>query len=121
MCQQWIRVRPPCQPPMLLNIIKLIVSSCLLPVQSDLAMRLARRLPRPAEEFEQAVQLAEARYCAGGYRTEIPSLEDMIPGTYYLEEVDFRYRRIYKRVPGGPSPLPASPTTPTSYQSGMTI
>ena len=84
-------------------------------------MRLARRLARPAEEFEQAVQLAEARYCAGGYRTEIPSLDDMIPGTYYLEEVDSRYRRIYKRVPGGPSPLPASPTTPTSYQSGMTI
>lgn len=32
-----------------------------LPGQSDLAMRLARRVPKSPEEFEQAMQLAEQR------------------------------------------------------------
>ncbi len=30
--------------------------------QSDLAMRLARRVPKSPEDFEQAVQLAEQRW-----------------------------------------------------------
>lgn len=30
--------------------------------QSDLAMRLARRVPRTPEDFEQALQLAEQRW-----------------------------------------------------------
>lgn len=31
------------------------------PPQSDLAMRLARRVPKSPEDFEQAIQLAEQR------------------------------------------------------------
>lgn len=63
--------------------------------KSDLAMRLARRMPKSAEEFEQAMQLAEQRYRAGGYKTEYPPLSELLPGTYYLVEVDTRYRRVY--------------------------
>ena len=66
-------------------------------MQSDLSMRLARRLPKPAEEFEQAVQLAEQRYGAGNYRPVMPALEELAEGTYYLAEVDARYRRTYAR------------------------
>lgn len=37
------------------------LSSCSYPGQSDLAMRLARRVPKSPEDFEQALQLAEQR------------------------------------------------------------
>ncbi|EFN59211.1 hypothetical protein CHLNCDRAFT_138158 [Chlorella variabilis] len=70
-----------------------------LQATSDLAMRLARRVPKSPEEFEQAVQLAEQRYCAGNYKPELPALEELEPGTFYLAEVDARYRRIYARKP----------------------
>lgn len=35
-------------------------------------MRLARRMPKPPEEFEQAITLAQQRYCAGNYKPEWP-------------------------------------------------
>lgn len=66
-------------------------------VQSDLAMRLARRVPKSPAEFEQAMQLAEQRYCAGNYRPEMPAVAELEPGTYHLVEVDARYRRVYAR------------------------
>ncbi|KAL4431198.1 hypothetical protein ABPG75_006454 [Micractinium tetrahymenae] len=70
-----------------------------LQAASDLAMRLARRVPKPPEEFEQAMQLAEQRYCAGNYKPEMPPVEELEPGTFYLVEVDARYRRAYARKP----------------------
>ncbi|PSC76306.1 hydroxymethylglutaryl-synthase [Micractinium conductrix] len=70
-----------------------------LQATSDLAMRLARRVPKSPEDFEQAMQLAEQRYCAGNYKPEMPSLEELEPGTFYLVEVDARYRRAYARKP----------------------
>ena len=61
-------------------------------------MRLARRAPCPPSEFEQAMAVAEARCrCAGGYRPETPPVEDLEPGTYYLDEVDGKMRRRYCR------------------------
>jgi hydroxymethylglutaryl-CoA synthase len=70
-----------------------------LQAMSDLAMRLARRVPKSPEDFEQAIQLAEQRYCAGNYKPELPAIEELEPGTFYLVEVDARYRRIYARKP----------------------
>lgn len=66
-----------------------------LQAMSDLAMRLARRMPKPAEDFEQAIQLAEQRFCAGNYKPEWPPTSELERGTYYLLEVDARYRRFY--------------------------
>lgn len=70
-----------------------------LQAKSDLALRLARRVPKDPEDFEQAMQLAEQRYCAGNYLPEMPALEDLEPGAYHLVEVDARYRRTYARRP----------------------
>lgn len=64
---------------------------------SDLSMRLARRMPKRAEEFEEAMSLGEARFGSASYRPEMPSIEDLETGTYYLDEVDSKYRRKYCR------------------------
>lgn len=64
---------------------------------SDLAMRLARRLAKPPEEFDQAIQLAQQRYGAGKYKPEWPPVSELEKGSYYLLEVDARYRRFYTR------------------------
>ena len=66
-------------------------------------MRLVRRSLRPPAEFERAVALAEQRYGAAGYRPEQP-VEELAPGTFYLEEVDEKYRRRYARKPVPPAP-----------------
>jgi len=39
------------------------------------------------------------RYCGGNYKPEMPAVEELEPGTVYLEQVDARYRRIYNRKP----------------------
>lgn len=39
------------------------------------------------------------RYCAGNFKPEMPSMDELEPGTFYLAEVDARYRRIYARKP----------------------
>ncbi|KAI3433351.1 hypothetical protein D9Q98_003169 [Chlorella vulgaris] len=70
-----------------------------LQAMSDLSMRLARRLPKSPADFEQAMRLAEQRWMAGNYKPEMPSLDDLEPGTFHLVEVDTRYRRIYARKP----------------------
>jgi hydroxymethylglutaryl-CoA synthase len=74
--------------------------SCFV-LQSDLATRLARRSLHPPAEFERAVALAARRYGAAGYRPEQP-VEELAPGTFYLEEVDEKYRRRYTRKPLAP-------------------
>lgn len=70
-----------------------------LQAQSDLDMRLARRIAQPAQVFERAAQLAEQRYGTAGYKPEQPALEELEPGTYYLVRVDDRHRRQYARKP----------------------
>ena len=64
---------------------------------SDLAMRLARRAPKRPEEFEEAMALGEARYCTASYSPDVPAIEDLETGTYYLDAVDAKYRRRYCR------------------------
>jgi hydroxymethylglutaryl-CoA synthase len=74
-------------------------------MQSDLAVRLAARAVRPPADFERAMAAAERRHGAAPYRPQQP-VEELRPGTYYLEEVDERWRRIYARRP------PVSETEP---------
>lgn len=64
---------------------------------SDLAMRLARRVPSSPLEFEEAMALAEARYGKADYSPKLPAVEDLETGTYYLDAVDSKYRRRYCR------------------------
>lgn len=64
---------------------------------SDLAMRLAKRLARSPADFEEALNLAEARYGRSDYKPELPPIEDLETGTYYLDGVDSKYRRRYCR------------------------
>jgi hydroxymethylglutaryl-CoA synthase len=64
---------------------------------SDVAMRLARRAIRTPVEFEEALNLLEARFTQGSYKPELPAVEDLDVGTYYLDEVDAKYRRRYCR------------------------
>ena len=55
----------------------------------------AAAAPRPHAPLSPAY----CRYCAGNYKPEMPSLEELEPGTFYLVEVDARYRRAYARKP----------------------
>ena len=64
---------------------------------SDLAVRLAGRVRKSPIEFEKALQLLESRFHQGSYTPEMPAVEDLNLGTYYLEEVDAKYRRRYCR------------------------
>jgi len=64
---------------------------------SDLAMRLARRVPKSPIEFEKAMDLLESRFHQRSYTPEMPAIEDLDLGTYYLHEVDAKYRRRYCR------------------------
>ncbi len=64
---------------------------------SDIAMRLARRDAKSPIDFEAALSLAESRFSQGGYTPEMPAVEELDVGTYYLDEVDAKYRRRYCR------------------------
>jgi hydroxymethylglutaryl-CoA synthase len=67
-------------------------------IRGDIAIRLAQRQPRSCEEFEHSLQLAASRYGAAGYVPVLPSSIDSLPqGTFYLVEVDSRYRRTYAK------------------------
>ena len=67
-------------------------------IKGDIAIRLAQRQTRSCEEFEHSLQLAASRYGAAGYVPVLPSSVDSLPqGTFYLVEVDNRYRRTYAK------------------------
>jgi hydroxymethylglutaryl-CoA synthase len=62
----------------------------------DLQARLSARSRRSPEEFNLTLKRTEEQYERAGYRPEASS-EDLLPGTYYLEEVDSKFRRNYVR------------------------
>ena len=64
---------------------------------SDVAMRLARRVPKSPVDFEEALNLLESRFSQSSYKPEMPAVEDLDVGTYYLDEVDSKFRRRYCR------------------------
>ncbi|KAF8159423.1 hydroxymethylglutaryl-coenzyme A synthase C terminal-domain-containing protein [Crassisporium funariophilum] len=64
----------------------------------DLVSRLAALKVVPPEEFVEALRLREKNHIANSYTPE-GSVDNIWPGSYYLESVDAKYRRKYLRAP----------------------
>jgi len=64
----------------------------------NLVDRLAQMKVVPPEEFVQALCLREKNHNAASYTPE-GSVDNIWPGSYYLESVDSKYRRKYLRAP----------------------
>jgi len=64
----------------------------------DLVNRLAQMKVVPPEEFVQALHFREKNHNAASYTPE-GSVDNIWPGSYYLESVDSKYRRKYLRAP----------------------
>lgn len=64
----------------------------------DLVKRLADMKVVPPTEYVEAMNLREANHNAVDY-TPSGKLENLWAGAYYLEKIDSKYRRTYKRVP----------------------
>jgi len=54
--------------------------------------------------FTHMLTLREKRVTTSSYVPEGP-INDLFPGTFYLEKVDDKYRRYYKRLPTAPAKL----------------
>lgn len=61
--------------------------------------RLAQRVAVPPPDFTRILDSREKRFGKCGYKAEAP-VEGLYPGTFYLVEVDDKYRRSYQRAPG---------------------
>ncbi|KAH8833394.1 hydroxymethylglutaryl-coenzyme A synthase C terminal-domain-containing protein [Flagelloscypha sp. PMI_526] len=64
----------------------------------DLTNRLAAMKVVPPQEFVDALKLREKNHNASDYTPE-GSVENIWPGTYYLESVDKKFRRKYVKAP----------------------
>lgn len=64
----------------------------------NLIKRLADMKVVPPTEYVEAMNLREANHNAVNY-TPSGSLDNLWPGTYYLEHIDAKYRRKYTRIP----------------------
>jgi len=64
----------------------------------DLQRRLHSMKVVPCEEYVSALKLREKNHNAGNY-TPAGSLNNLWPGSYYLEGIDSKYRRKYGIVP----------------------
>jgi len=64
----------------------------------DLLNRLASMKVVPCTEYVDALKLREKNHNAGSYIPE-GSIDNLWPGSYYLESIDSRYRRKYAIAP----------------------
>ncbi|KJA23552.1 hypothetical protein HYPSUDRAFT_39740 [Hypholoma sublateritium FD-334 SS-4] len=64
----------------------------------DLLDRLAQMMVVPCQDFVDALALREKNHNASGYTPE-GSVDNIWPGSYYLESVDNKFRRKYVRAP----------------------
>ncbi|CAE6457158.1 unnamed protein product [Rhizoctonia solani] len=64
----------------------------------DLLARLKSMKVVPVEEYVSSMALREKNHNAVDYTPE-GSLDNLWPGSYYLEHIDSKYRRAYARVP----------------------
>ena len=67
-------------------------------------MRLTERLEKREEihpsELDLALDTRERMHKAGApYIPVYPTVGRLFPGTYYLKEIDDKWRRVYERVP----------------------
>lgn len=72
----------------------------------DLLNRLASMKVVPCQEYVEALKLREKNHNAGSYIPE-GSIENVWPGSFYLESIDEKYRRKYGRVPVTVAPASA--------------
>lgn len=65
---------------------------------SHIKQLLERRKCVSAEEFSRIMEIKEKNHHKAPYVPEGPT-DTLFPGTWYLQEIDDKYRRTYKRVP----------------------
>jgi len=73
-------------------------------LKANIVKKLSQRTFVDPKTFTHMMSLREKRVTANSYVPEGP-ISDLFPGTYYLEKVDDKYRRYYKRVPSAPAKL----------------
>jgi hydroxymethylglutaryl-CoA synthase len=80
------------------TMFSLRVARSLAPMaqQIDLKNRLAQRIKMDPAEFTKTLALRRDRV---GQKDYVPAeaTHDMFPGTYYLDRIDDKHRRFYKR------------------------
>ncbi|KAI9473269.1 3-hydroxy-3-methylglutaryl coenzyme A synthase [Coemansia sp. RSA 989] len=64
----------------------------------DLANRLDKRLKVSPAEFERVMELREKTHNAQDYEPT-GNVNELAPGTFYLQKIDSMWRRAYARVP----------------------
>jgi len=74
--------------------------------KAQITRRLQQRAFVDPKIFTHMLSLREKRVTASSYVPEGP-INDLFPGTYYLEKIDDKYRRYYKRLPTAKSATPA--------------
>ena len=65
---------------------------------ADVPRRLAARTVRDVGAFKAAMDLRARRYGTADYEPS-GSVDEMLPGAYYLTKVDALHRRTYERTP----------------------
>jgi len=68
--------------------------------KAQIVKRLQQRNFVDPKIFTHMLSLREKRVTGHSYVPEGP-INDLFPGTFYLEKVDDKYRRYYKRLPSG--------------------
>jgi len=71
--------------------------------KTQVLRRLQQRIFVSPEKFTHMLTLREKRVTGCSYVPEGP-ISDLFPGTFYLDKVDDKYRRYYKRIPAQKSP-----------------
>ncbi|XP_077549110.1 hydroxymethylglutaryl-CoA synthase [Haemaphysalis longicornis] len=88
---------------------------------ADLRARLAQRRKVEPQEFALIMKLREETHHQAPY-SPVGPLEDLFPGTWYLESVDSMHRRHYRRLPlaatNGKAPTPLLTNTLKETCSG---
>lgn len=63
----------------------------------NLFERLAAMEVVPPQQFVDALEVREKNHNAAPYKPQ-GSLDNLLPGTYYLESIDEKYRRKYLKA-----------------------
>lgn len=64
---------------------------------SDFNGRLNNRIKKSPEEYNHIMQLREDKYTKNLKLSPEAPVEELIPGTFYLEDIDDKWRRKYQR------------------------
>jgi len=77
--------------------LKIVGSTRVISEKMDLLRRLAEMKIVPCEEYVAGMKLREANHNAKEY-VPTGSLDNLWPGSYYLQKIDDKYRRTYLRA-----------------------